>query len=127
MMTPKVALRWAAGAALVLASGSLLAAAQSSQQSAAAGAAAQQSATAGDVRAQDSVQTLTVGGLPTGNTGAYHGPQSRVSALSIAECEGLGGKVVDVADKSCPQTGKVCYTADKNGVIHHSCITILGS
>ena len=126
MMTRKVGLRWAAGAVvLVVASGSLLAAAQSNQQSA-AGAAAQQGTVVSDVRTQGTVQTLTVGGLTNANTGAYRGPQSRVSALSIAECEGLGGKVVDVADKSCPQTGKVCYTADKNGVIHHSCITILG-
>jgi len=122
-MTRKVGLRWAAGAILVVASGSLLAAAQSNQQS--AGAAAQQGTVVSDTRAP-AVTTVTVGGLTNANTGAYRGPQSRVSALSIAECEGLGGKVVDVADKSCPQTGKVCYTADKNGVIHHSCITILG-
>ena len=123
-MTRKVGLRWAAGAVLVVASGSLLAAAQSNQQS--AGAAAQQGTVVSDTRAPATVTTVTVGGLTNANTGAYRGPQSRVSALSIAECEGLGGKVVDVADKSCPQTGKVCYTADKNGVIHHSCITILG-
>lgn len=120
-MTRKVGLRWAAGAALVLASGTLVAAAQSDQR--ASGAAAQQATTVGDTRAPATATTVTVGGL-TNNTGAYRGPQSRVAALSIAECEGLGGKVVDVADKSCPWTGKVCYTADKNGVIHHSCITM---
>lgn len=121
MMNRKVAIRWAASAVLVLASGSLLAASQSNQQT--AGAAAQQSTTVSDTRAPATATTVTVGGL-TNNTGAYRGPQSRVSALTIAECEGLGGKVVDVADKSCPWTGKVCYTADKDGVIHHSCITM---
>ena len=41
--------------------------------------------------------------------------------LSNAECTGLGGKVVDVVH-GCG-SGKVCYTTDKNGVIHHACIT----
>jgi hypothetical protein len=41
--------------------------------------------------------------------------------LSNAECTGLGGKVVDVVH-GCG-SGKICYTTDKNGVIHHACIT----
>jgi hypothetical protein len=48
-----------------------------------------------------------------------------IQTLTKAECEGLGGKVVDVLRSSKCTTGKMCYTTDKNGVIHHSCITKL--
>jgi hypothetical protein len=41
--------------------------------------------------------------------------------LSNAECTGLGGKVIE-ALQGC-SSGKVCYTTDKNGVLHHACIT----
>ena len=44
--------------------------------------------------------------------------------LTNKECEGLGGKVVDVV-KSCAATGKTCYTTDQHGVIRSSCITKL--
>ena len=50
------------------------------------------------------------------------GVQDSISvALTVKECEALGGKVNDVETKSCA-SGKACYTADKDGVIKGLCI-----
>jgi hypothetical protein len=52
----------------------------------------------------------------------HSGMGTVATTLTEAECTGLGGKVVTVL-QGCSATGKVCYTTDKNGVIHHACIT----
>jgi hypothetical protein len=101
-----------AGAAVVLASGSLLAAQIEQQKSAAQGSAA---------RSSGAVSTMIVS-QPT-NTGAFRGRGSGFAALNANECEAFGGKVVAAPANSCTATGKICYTANKDGSIHQSCIT----
>jgi hypothetical protein len=59
-------------------------------------------------------------GKPVGATGTVKSPKPVVnSALSKAECEGLGGKV----KTNFPCGGNACFTVDKNAVIHMACIT----
>ena len=43
--------------------------------------------------------------------------------MSEAQCVGLGGVVSGQLIPTCTGTGKMCVTADSNGVIHHTCIT----
>jgi hypothetical protein len=117
-MMHKRPLPWIAGAAVLLASGTLLAAAQTDQRQAGQSQVAIQPGTA--------AQSVAVS-KPT-DANALPRPQNRVAIpLTIAECEGLGGKVVDTDQKACPWTGKICYTADKNGVIRKACITMAPS
>jgi hypothetical protein len=111
-MTRKMRLPMLAGAAVVFASGSLLAAQIAQQKSGAQTSAA---------RSSSAVSTMMVG--QPNNTGSYKGPGSGFAALSANECEAFGGKVVTAAPNSCTATGKVCYTANKDGSIHQSCIT----
>jgi len=55
-------------------------------------------------------------------TGALHSPGNRVMmAMTEAECTGLGGSVVTLPDKSCA-SGKACFTAGPDNVIHQTCI-----
>lgn len=54
-----------------------------------------------------------------------HGKKPSVFVpLTEAECKGLGGKVLSTDLDQCAGTAKVCYTTDKDGVIHNSCITV---
>lgn len=125
-MTHKVGLPWVAGLAVLLASGTLFAAAQSEQR---------QGANAKDPAAQaiavsppnDTAAPTSAVSRPN-DTGAFKLPQNRSAMpMTIGECEGLGGKVVDVPQESCPWTGKQCVTANKAGVIKRSCITMAPS
>jgi hypothetical protein len=57
---------------------------------------------------------------PAGATDTVRSPKPVVnSALSKAECEGLGGKV----KTNFPCGGDACFTVNKDGVIHMACIT----
>ena len=55
--------------------------------------------------------------------GAAPRPGSRVSYMSEAQCVGLGGVVTSQMIPTCKGTGKICTTADSNGVMHFTCIT----
>jgi len=108
-MTGKARAIWAAASLAMLASGSLLMAAQSGGKRSAP---AQQSVAVG--------QSIAVG--QQGNAGLSHRPDT-VVALTAAECENFGGKVVKASAGSCTGTGKSCVTANKDGTMHSSCIT----
>lgn len=43
------------------------------------------------------------------------------SALTGAECKGLGGKVAASVNKCA--SGAMCLTTDKDGVVHSACLT----
>jgi hypothetical protein len=43
------------------------------------------------------------------------------SALTAAECKGLGGKVAPSVNKC--DSGAMCLTTDKDGVVHSVCLT----
>lgn len=84
---------------------------------------AQESGQANSSQPGTAMQAISV--TPPNNTGAISRPKDRVgtSYFSSAECIGLGGTVVDTNSKSCSETGKMCYRADQDGVIHKACIT----
>ncbi len=56
-------------------------------------------------------------------------PPARFSAtpLTQAECKGLGGRLLDLADAShhCNAAGggQLCVTVDQNNTVHYACIT----
>lgn len=125
-MTYKTALPWIAGAALLPASASLVAAAQSDPRPAAEGQATVQPNATLQVQQAPAAETVAVS-KPTDTNAIPHGQNRSAMPVTIAECEGLGGKVVEVGSKSCPWTGKMCYTADKDGVIRKACITMAPS
>ena len=43
------------------------------------------------------------------------------SALTAAECKGLGGKVAASVNKC--DSGSMCLTTDSDGVVHSACVT----
>jgi hypothetical protein len=59
-----------------------------------------------------------------GDTGRPARVPGNVSAVPLtkAECTGLGGKLAE--SFSC-STGVDCIRADQNGVLHHSCVTVM--
>lgn len=69
------------------------------------------------------IQAISVN--PPNNIGGVSRPKDRVgtSYFSATECIGLGGTVVDTNSKTCSATGKMCYRADQDGIIHKACIT----
>lgn len=104
--------------ALGVIGGSQLATAQSER----AAAPAAQSQPVTSMQPNSAIQAISVS--QPSNTGAVSRPKDRVASyLSAAECTGLGGTVVETKSQSCSATGKICYRADQDGVIHKACIT----
>ena len=100
-----------------LAAGSQYAAAQTEQR--------QSAAQQGKLVAAPTTTTTTTNIISQPNaTGAAPRPLDRIGLpLTEAQCTGLGGVVTSSVSKKCASTGKICFRADQDGVIHSSCIT----